>query len=278
VVERAGGGYETYRSDIVVISCGAINSALLLLRSANTKHPNGLANSSDLVGRNYMAHINSAVIAISKEPNTTRFQKTLGLNDYYWGADDFGFPLGHIQMLGKTDGEILKGGAPPLLPGFTLDHIARPAVDFWLTTEDLPDSGNRVTLGRNGRTELHYSNTNVEPHRRLLGKLKGLLAQLDMHPHLIRHQLIRDQLIPIAGVSHQCGTVRFGIDPATSALDVNCKAHDLDNLYVVDTSFFPSSAAVNPALTAMANALRVGDHLLERLGAPPARLLAGSRS
>ena len=104
-----------------------------------TRHPNGLANSSDVVGRHYMAHINSAVIAISKEPNPTRFQKTLGLNDYYWGADDFDFPLGHIQMLGKTDGEILKAGAPRLVPGFALDHIARHAVDFWLTTEDLPD-------------------------------------------------------------------------------------------------------------------------------------------
>jgi choline dehydrogenase-like flavoprotein len=172
-------------------------------------------------------------------------------------------------MLGKTDGEILKAGAPPLVPGFTLDQVARHAVDFWLTTEDLPDPNNRVTLGRNGRTELHYSNTNVEPHRRLLRKLKGLLAHLDMQPHLIRHQLIRDQRIPIAGVSHQCGTVRLGTDPATSALD---------NLYVVDTSFFPSSAAVNPALTAMANALRVGDHLLERLDAPAARLLAGSKT
>jgi choline dehydrogenase-like flavoprotein len=276
VVERAAGQFEKYRSDIVVVSCGAINSALLLLGSASAQHPNGLANSSGLVGRNYMAHINSAVIAISREPNATRFQKTLGINDYYWGAEDFGFPLGHIQMLGKTDGEILKAGAAPRIPGFTLDHIARHAVDFWLTTEDLPDLNNRVALGRNGRTELHYSHTNLEPHRRLVGKLRGLLSDLDMQPHLIPHQLIRDQRIPIAGVSHQCGTVRFGTDPATSALDVNCKAHDLDNLYVVDTSFFPSSAAVNPGLTAMANALRVGDHLLERLGASSASQLVGS--
>jgi choline dehydrogenase-like flavoprotein len=225
-----------------------------------------------------MAHINSAAIAISREPNTTRFQKTLGVNDYYFGADDFAFPLGHIQMLGKTDGEILKAGASLPVPGFTLDHIARHAVDFWLTTEDLPDERNRVTLGRDGRTELHYSITNLESHRRLLRKLSGLLAQLDMHPRLIRRRLVRDQQIGIAGVSHQCGTVRFGTDPATSALDTNCKAHDLDNLYVVDTSFFPSSAAVNPALTAMANALRVGDHLLDRLGAPAAPLLARSRA
>ena len=276
VVERAAGRQEIYRSDIVVVSCGAVNSALLLLRSASERHPDGLANSSGVVGRHYMAHTNSAVIALSNEPNTTKFQKTLGLNDYYWGADDFAFPLGHIQMLGKTDGEILRGGKPPLVPGFTLDQIARHAVDFWLTSEDLPDPRNRVTLSRDGRIELHYSNVNLEPHRRLLRKLKGLLAHLDMEPRLIPHRLVRDQQVPIAGVSHQCGTVRFGTDPATSALDVNCKAHDLDNLYVVDTSFFPSSAAVNPALTAMANALRVGDHLLERLDAPTVREVSGS--
>jgi choline dehydrogenase-like flavoprotein len=267
VVQRSDGEQETYRSDVVVVACGAINSALLLLRSASDQHPNGLANSSDVVGRNYMAHLNSAVIAISKEPNPTKFQKTLGINDYYWGADDFDFPLGHIQMLGKTDGHMLKAGAPAFVPGLALDYVARHAVDFWLTTEDLPRSTNRVVLGRDGRIGVHYSNTNLEPHRRLLAKLKSLLADLGMHRQLFRQPVIRDERIPIAGVSHQVGTVRFGTDPAASALDVNCKAHELDNLYVVDTSFFPSSSAVNPGLTAMANALRVGDHLRERLGA-----------
>ncbi|MDQ3778304.1 MAG: GMC oxidoreductase, partial [Actinomycetota bacterium] len=225
-------------------------------------------NSSDVVGRHYMAHINSAVIALSKEPNPTRFQKTLGVNDYYWSGDDgFEFPLGHIQMLGKTDGQMLKAGAPFPTPGFVLDYVAKHAVDFWLTTEDLPNPENRVMLDRQGRIHVHYTNKNLEPHRRLLRKLKSLLPRLDMHEHLIPNQIIRDERIPIAGVAHQCGTVRFGTDPATSALNPSCKAHDVDNLYVVDTSFFPSSSAVNPALTAMANALRVGDHLLERLGA-----------
>jgi choline dehydrogenase-like flavoprotein len=271
VVDR-GGERETYTGDIVVVSCGATNSAVLLLRSANDRHPNGLANSSDVVGRHYMAHINSAVIAISKSRNATRFQKTLGLNDFYWGSDDFDFPLGHIQMLGKTDGQMLKAGAPVPTPGFVLDQVARRAVDFWLTTEDLPQARNRVTLDRQGRIHIAYTNLNLEPHRRLLAKLKGLLPRLDMRPHLIPNQIIRDERIPIAGVAHQCGTVRFGTDPKSSALDVHCKAHDLDNLYVVDTSFFPSSSAVNPALTAMANALRVGDHLLERLGAKRERI------
>ena len=259
---------ETYSADVVVVACGAINSAALLLRSASDQHPHGLANASGVVGRNYMCHHNSAVFSISKEPNDTRLTKTLGLNDFYWsGGPDFEFPLGHVQTLVKSDRNILKAGAPPLVPGWTLDYIARHAVDMWITTEDLPSPSNRVTLERDGRIRVSYTDTNAEPHRRLLRKLHRLLPHLGMHPHLVPNSVVRDGRIPIAGVAHQCGTVRFGEDRTTSALDANCRAHDVDNLYVVDTSFFPSSSAVNPALTAMANALRVGDHILERLGA-----------
>ena len=265
VVDRKG-ARETYTGDVVVVSCGAVNSAALLLRSTSDHHPNGLANSSDQVGRNYMAHINSGVIAISQTPNTTKFQKTLGVNDYYWGADDSELPLGHIQMLGKSDRNILRGGAPWYAPGQVLDYISKHAIDFWITTEDLPHPDNRVTVDRQGNIHLAKAYHNEEPHRRLLAKLRGLLGHLGMQDS-IPSRTILDQRIPLAGVAHQCGTVRFGTDPSDSALDINCKAHDLDNLYVVDTSFFPSSSAVNPALTAMANALRVGDHLLERLDA-----------
>ena len=264
VVER-GGVEQTYSADIVVVSCGAANSAALLLRSASELHPNGLANSSDVVGRNYMAHLNSAVIAISQAPNPTKFQKTLGLNDYYWGAEDSELPLGHIQMLGKSDRGILRAGAPWFAPGLALDYMARHSVDFWLTTEDLPNPDNRVTVDREGKIHLSKTYYNVEPHKRLLGKLKSLLGPMGCHDTAIPRWSVLDQQIPVAGIAHNCGTVRFGDDRTTSALDVNCKAHDLDNLYVVDTSFFPSSSAVNPALTAMANALRVGDHLLDRL-------------
>ncbi len=206
---------------------------------------------------------------MSIEPNPTRFQKTLGVNDWYEGSDDWDFPLGHIQMLGKSDGNMLKAGAPPFTPTFALNYVARHAVDFWLTTEDLPFRDNRVLVGCDGKIHLHYHDRNTEGHKRLLAKLKGLLPGLGCHPALIPNQVIRDERIPVAGVAHQCGTVRFGTDPASSALDTNCKAHDLDNLYVVDTSFFPSSTAVNPALTAMANAMRIGDHLIDRLGATP---------
>jgi len=268
-VERDG-VRETFSADVVVVSAGAVNSAALLLRSASDMHPNGLANSSDVVGRHYMCHINSAMIAMSKEPNPTRFQKTLGLNDFYWGADDFDFPLGHIQMLGKSDGWILRAGAPRFTPTPLLEYVARHAVDFWLTTEDLPLPQNRVLVDREGRIHLHYTDRNVEPHRRLLAKLKKLLPMLGCHPHLIPNQVIRDERIPVAGVAHQCGTVRFGDDPRDSALDPDCKTWDVDNLYVVDASFFRSSSAVNPALTVMANALRVGDHIAERLGAKAA--------
>jgi choline dehydrogenase-like flavoprotein len=266
VVDRKG-TEETYSADIVVVSCGAANSAALLLKSASDQHPNGLANSSDVVGRHYMAHLNSGVIAISQTPNPTKFQKTLGVNDYYWGADDSELPLGHIQMLGKSDRNILRAGAPWFAPGLALDYMSKHAIDFWLTTEDLPHPDNRVTVDRQGSIHLSKTYHNTEPHHRLLAKLKGLLGELGCHDASIPRWSVLDQEIPIAGIAHNCGTVRFGADPSDSALDVNCKAHDLDNLYVVDTSFFPSSSAVNPALTAMANALRVGDHLLERLDA-----------
>ena len=266
MVDRRG-ARETYSADIVVVSCGAVNSAALLLKSANDQHPNGLANASDVVGRHYMAHINSGVIAISQTPNPTKFQKTLGINDYYWGAPDAELPLGHIQMLAKSDRNILRAGAPWFAPGLALDYVAKHAIDFWITTEDLPHPANRVTVDRLGRIHLAKTYHNLEPHKRLLAKLKELMGPLGCHDAAIPGWSILDKRIPLAGVAHQSGTVRFGDDPKTSALDVNCRAHDIDNLYVVDTSFFPSSSAVNPALTAMANAMRVGDHLLERLGA-----------
>ena len=164
VVDRRG-ARGAYSADVVVVSCGAANSAALLLRSADDRHPNGLANSSDQVGRNYMAHINSGVIAISQTPNETKFQKTLGLNDYYWGAEDSELPLGHIQMLGKSDRNILRAGAPWFAPGLALDYMAKHAIDFWLTTEDLPHPDNRVTVDRQGAIHLAkiYHNDGAAP-------------------------------------------------------------------------------------------------------------------
>jgi len=264
-VER-NGEQETYSGDIVVVSAGAINSAALLLKSANDKHPKGLANSSDVVGRHYMCHNNSVMLALSKTPNPTVFQKTIGLNDFYHRSDDFEFPLGHISMVGKQDMESLRAGAPPFAPGLALDLMAKHSLDFWMTSEDLPDSNNRVILDRNGDITLHYTENNLEGHNRLAAKLKGMLKYLGcQEDHFVPHHLYLGKKIPIAGTAHQCGTIRFGRDPNTSALDVNCKAHDLDNLYVMDASFFVSSSAVNPSLTIIANALRVGEQILSRL-------------
>jgi choline dehydrogenase-like flavoprotein len=268
IVTRQGAG-EEYSADIVVVSCGAINSAALLLRSANDKHPRGLGNSSDVVGRHYMRHNCSAMMAISKDPNPTVFQKTLGLNDFYFRSDDWSYPLGEVQMLGKSDGEMLKGEAPAWAvwkPRFALDFLAKRSLDFWLQSEDLPDPNNRVMINPEGQIVLNIYENNLEGHRRLKAKLKAMLTDIGCHDLLMHRSLYPGKNIPIGGTAHRAGTVRFGFDPKTSALDVNCKAHDLDNLYVVDASFFVSIAAVNPSLTIMANALRVGDPLLERLG------------
>ena len=270
VVERDGAS-ETYAGDIVVVSCGAANSARLLLASGSVAHPAGLANGSDMVGRNYMFHNSQAVLALSKEPNPTVFQKTLGLNDFYFANGDIEYPLGNIQMVGKSSAEMYRGEKPlqtKLAPEHTLAQVAEHAVDFWLSTEDLPRLENRVTLRPDGRIALAYKPTNETPKERLYHELKSMLAHLGMHPdHLLpRHAYLKNE-IPVAGVAHQAGTCRFGADPATSVLDRDCRAHEVDNLYVVDTSFFPSIGAVNPALTAMANALRVGDRIAERIGA-----------
>ena len=275
VVVNVKGEQETFRADIVVVSCGAANSAKLLLSSASDAHPHGLANGSDQVGRHYMFHNSQAVLALSKEENPTVFQKTLGVNDFYLsGGDDFDFPLGNLQMVGKSQAPMFHGEKPGetrFAPNWSLEQVALHAVDFWLSTEDLPRPGNRITVAPDGNVMISYTPSNDEPKQRLFQRLKAMLANLGMHhDHLLPHHAYLKNEIPVAGVAHQAGTCRFGADPAASVLNTDCKAHELDNLYVVDTSFFPSIGAVNPALTAMANALRVGDHLLERIGAAPA--------
>ncbi|WP_144127342.1 GMC oxidoreductase [Catellatospora sichuanensis] len=283
VVVDHEGHQERYSADIVVVSCGAANSAKLLLMSANDLHPHGLANGSDQVGRNYMFHLSQAVLALSREPNETRFQKTLGLNDFYFRGPDFDYPMGNIQMIGKSEADMYRGEKPlatKLAPSWALADVARHAVDFWLSTEDLPRPDNRVTVSRDGHIVLDYTPSNPTAAKRLYHQLKSMLSTMQLHEdHLIHRFAYMKTDIPIAGVAHQAGTCRFGADPAMSVLDAHCKAHELDNLYVVDTSFFPSIGAVNPALTAMANALRVGEHLAGRLGvsyAAPAAATPGA--
>jgi choline dehydrogenase-like flavoprotein len=269
IVDRRGERKE-YSADIVVVAAGAINSAALLLRSASDRHPDGLGNGSGHVGRHLMMHNNSSLIAFSKLPNPTRFQKTLGVNDFYFGdpAGDFPYPLGAMQMLGKSE-RVLIGFDAPEAPD--PDDLARHAMDFWLTTEDLPLPDNRVTLGRDGDIHLRYRPTNLTAHARLRDRFIGLLDTIQCRQDVLENYSYRGGRLGISGVAHQNGTVRFGPDPATSALDLDCKLHELDNVYVADSSFFVSASAVNPTLTIIANALRVADRIAHRLGLAPAQ-------
>ena len=267
-VER-NGAEEQYSANTVVVSCGALSSALLLLRSASPAHPNGLANGSDQLGRNYMRHNQSVLMALSKNINDTVFQKTLAVSDFYFGADDWNYPHGLIQMCAKSHPDDIRAEVLPSwlewLPDTPFEVMSRHAMDFWLSSEDLPRPENRIRLD-DGRVVLELTENNMEAHRRLRAKLETLLSACGMHSQLIERKLYFGKGIPIGGTAHQAGTARFGTDPATSVLDLDCKAHEIDNLYVADASFFPSIAAVNPTLTIVANALRVADHIAARLG------------
>ena len=285
------GSSSVFTADIVVLSAGAILSAALLLASASDKHPHGLANSSDQVGRNYMRHNNLALVAFSREPNPTAFQKTLAINDFYGPGPDWPYPMGSIQMLGKSDDWQVKGAAPHLLgwaPATPYGEVARHSTDFWLSSEDLPLAGSRITLRRDGAIRLALQpGNNTEGLTRLRKTFQGLLGKLGMVDTMVERSLYLHKTFDAGATAHQAGTARFGTDPATSVLDVHCRAHDLDNLYVVDGSFMPSVGAVNPTLTIVANALRVGDHIAERIGSGrnaedrglrPARRLAHGRA
>ena len=249
---------------MIILAAGAVNSAALMLRSANDSHPEGLANSSDMVGRNLMKHNNAAMLAISTKPNPTRFQKTLAVNDFYWGEPAFPYPMGHVQLMGKSNRDQISPDAPFFAPNLLLDEMASHSVDWWFTGEDLGLPENRITL-KDDQIHIQYTNTNMKEFEWLKQRWCQVLKKVDQVSHFIPHNLYLKKNIPLEGLAHQCGTCRFGDDPKTSVLDRNCKAHDLDNLYVVDGSFFPSSGAVNPSLTIIANALRVAEHLLDRM-------------
>jgi choline dehydrogenase-like flavoprotein len=263
IVER-NGEHEEYTADVVVLSAGAINSSALLLRSANDRHPAGLGNGSGVVGRHLMLHNNSALTAFSKTPNSTVFQKTLGVNDYYFGDGDWEFPLGAMQMLGRSDADTIRLNDPNGDAGDP-ELLGQHSLDFWITTEDLGRFENRVVAGQDGSIRLEYTPSNLEAHERLIGKFKGLLETMQCRDDVVFAQHYLGGRLGINGVAHQNGTVRFGHDPTTSALDVNCRLHEVDNTYVVDSSFFVSSSAVNPTLTIIANSLRVSDHIAARL-------------
>ncbi|MEO1682738.1 MAG: GMC family oxidoreductase [Cyanobacteria bacterium J06631_12] len=255
----------TFTGDIVVVACGAVNSAVLLLKSANEHHPNGLANRSDQVGRNFMKHLAAAIVGLTLKENQSVFQKTLAINDYYWGEPGFDYPMGHVQLLGKVNHRMLALDVPPIAPTLALRIAAKRTVDWWLTGEDAPDPNNRVKL-KQDRIVLDYTPNNMTAFKRLVKRWTRVMREVDNQGSLLPVSWYFSKILPIGAIAHQVGTCRFGTDATTSVLDLNCKAHDVDNLYVVDGSFFPSSAAVNPSLTIMANAMRVGDHIAQRLG------------
>jgi choline dehydrogenase-like flavoprotein len=250
------GTRETLRPSLVILSAGAINSAALLLRSADARHPEGLANRSDQVGRNFMNHNATAMIAFDpRRPHGLVYQKTIGLNDFYLSDGNGGKPLGNVQLLGKIDGHILKANMA-LAPFVALDWMAKRSTDWYLMSEDLPDPESRVTL-KDGGIVLNWQRSNMKAHEKLVARMRGVLRSIG-YP-MIFHRTF-DRKTP----SHQCGTVRMGLDPATAPLDTVCRAFDHPNLFVVDASFLPTSAAVNPALTIAAQALRVGDYIASR--------------
>ena len=256
-----------FMGDIIVLACGAVNSAGLLLYSANEKHPKGLANSSDLVGRNLMKQLMTVLVQFTPTPNCGLFQRTHYINDFYWGDEDFPYPMGHIQNSGGILQDVIFSESPPILsvaaklmPGFGLKQLAKRSIGWWLQTEDLPDPNNRVTI-EGSKVHLDYTPNNAEAHDRLVHRWIDALKSVDK----IKQNVYPRSETPIQVAAHQCGTCRFGEDPTTSVLDLNCRTHDIDNLYVVDSSFFPSISATSPGLTVIANALRVGEHLIERL-------------
>lgn len=270
VVTEYRGTTEVFTGDIIVVACGALSSALLLLRSHNAAHPNGLANKSDQVGRNYMRHNQSVLMALMAERNDTVFQKTLAVSDYYFGTEDYPYPIGLIQMCAATHTAQIKAEALPdwlkWLPDAPFHLMARHSMDFWLSSEDIPLPENRIRYAGD-RVVLEVRDTNAEAHRMLRRKFKQAMSRSAGRPVVLDRKLYFKQNIPLSGTAHQAGTLRFGNDPASSVLDIHCKAHEIDNLYVTDASFFPSIGSVNPTLTIIANALRVADHIRERLKA-----------
>ncbi len=265
-VTRAG-CEETYTADIVIVACGALSSALLLLRSANERHPKGLANGSDQVGRNYMRHEMSIVMAVMRQANDTVFQKTLALSDFYFGAPDWDYPLGLIQMCATSHTDQIRGEELPgwleWLPDMPFEELARHSMDFWLQAEDLPHPDNRVYY-KDGKVHLDLTATNPQALTHLKRKLREILTQIGWPAVLLERSLYLGKDIGQSGTAHQAGTCRFGADPATSVLNLDCRAHEVDNLYITDASFFPSIGAVNPTLTIIANALRVADIIQTR--------------
>jgi choline dehydrogenase-like flavoprotein len=246
---RTSSGSVTVRCDRAVLAAGAVNTAALLLASGDP-NGSGIANGSGLVGQNYMTHNSTFMVAVDpRRKNTTQFQKTLGTNEWYSAGDTTPYPLGNVQMLGKLQTPMVTA-ARPYVPRAMLTAMTHRSVDLYLTSEDLASSHNRVQLGANGQIRISWAANNLRSHSELVKRMTRIMRSAG-------YPLVFTQRMGIETNSHMCGTAVMGGDGATSVVDRNCRTHDLDNLWIVDSSWFPSSAAMNPALTIAANALRV---------------------
>ena len=269
VVYETPDGETRVKGDIVILAAGAINTAAILLASGDGKKSNGLANRSDQVGRNYMFHTASASLTFAMPKVEIDFPKTMAINDWYWGDPDggFDFPMGHVQLLEFLHGDVLRGQISDIIPAwmipkFFADALGDRALPFLVMSEDLPEARNRVRIGRKGNIRIDYWHNNLTAHKRLIKRFHSYMTKSGRICRCLRaYQARLDGVLPLYGTAHQCGTARMGDDPQSSVVNADCRAHDINNLYIVDTSVFVSSAAVNPALTCIANSLRVADKI-----------------
>jgi len=261
-----------FTADIVVLACGAVNSAALLLTSANSAHPNGLANTSNQLGRNLMTQLMTVIVQRSETDNNGTFPQSISINDFYWGTDNFDYPMGHIENTGGLFQDIIFAESPPLLsvlarllPEFSLRQLATRSIGWWAYTGTLPNPNNRIyyqETPRRKKLRYEFTPNNLEAHDRLVYKWMSILKQAEGSTTGLRQSNVYPRgEAPTQVVGYQCGTCKMGTDPTTSVLNTNCRTHDIHNLYVVDSSFFPSCPSIGPALTIMANALRVSNDI-----------------
>ena len=263
-----------FSSDLVVLAAGAINTPVILLRSGSERHPRGLSNKSDQVGRNLMNVQLTSILQRSAEANSGRYARSLGINDYYWGDKNVNFPLGHIQSAGGVLQDALFAESPPvlsliskLIPDFGLERLASRSVAWWAMTEVLPDAENKVWLNKE-QIRINYLHNNLEAHDRLVYRWIDTLKSVEADPvtKVVTSEPVHPRgEAPLSVVGYACGTCRMGEDPVASVVDADGKCHELENVYIADNSVFPSCPSVGPGLTTIAMALRMAETLHQRL-------------
>jgi choline dehydrogenase-like flavoprotein len=263
-----------FQAQVVVLAAGAINTAAILLRSSNDNHPRGLSNGSDQLGRNLMKPQLTSILQLAAVPNSGRYQRSFGINDYYWGDKNVSFPLGHIQSCGGVLQDALFAESPPvlslvskLMPNFGLEELAARSIAWWAMTEVLPDPHNKVTVQKD-QIRINYIANNREAHDRLVYRWIDTLKAFEADPltQVVRKAPTHPRgEAPISVMGYACGTCRMGSNPATSVVDLNCRSHEIHNLYIADASVFPSCPSIGLGLTIIANSLRLAQHLEQEI-------------